>query len=146
MIRSFVTVLCSGVCLVVLGTPARAARLVEVRSVDEETVMVSCHDAEVEWKDTGTGPTAFRGGCDSAGEIIHKFDPPLDTAAAGQTGNYELTSKTDKQYAAPVHPKAAHRKTKVSVSRTLSRRTKRSAIRYCAPWCWNPIGDWDATR
>ena len=82
MIRSLVTVLCGGLSLVVVGTPARAAKLVEVRTVDDETIMVYWHDAEVEWKDTGTGPTAFRGGCDSAGEVIHKFDPPLDTAAA----------------------------------------------------------------
>src|SRR5215472_4018954 len=102
MIRSLVTVLCC-VCLVVLCTSAHAAKLVEVRTVDDETIMVYWHDAEVEWKDTGTGSTAFRGGCDSAGEIIHKFDPPLDTAAAGRTENYELTSDTDKQYASPVH-------------------------------------------
>src|SRR6516225_8142206 len=114
MIRSPVTVLCWGVCLVVLNPPAHAAKLVEVRTVDDETVMVYSHDADVEWKDTGTGPTAFRGGCDSAGEVIHKFTPPLDTAAAGRTGNYELTSDTDNQYASPVHPAAAHRKTKVS--------------------------------
>ena len=88
--------------------------MVEVRTVDDETVMVYWHDAEVEWKDTGIGPTAFRGGCDSAGEVIHEFKPPLDTAAASRTENYELTSDVDKQYASPVHPAAAHRKTKVS--------------------------------
>jgi endoglucanase len=114
MIRSTVAVLCCAVCLLLLTTPARAAKLIEVRSVDDETVMVYWHDAEVEWKDTGKGPTAFRGGCDSAGEVIHKFDTPLDTAAAGRTENYELTSDTDRLYASPVHPAAAHRKTKVS--------------------------------
>ncbi|MGH7193602.1 MAG: hypothetical protein ACREJM_08735, partial [Candidatus Saccharimonadales bacterium] len=101
-------------CLVILSAQVRAAKLFDVRTVDDETVMVYWRDAEVEWIDTGKGPTAFRGGCDSAGEVIHKFNPPLDIAAAGRTENYEFTSKTDKHYASPVHPAAAHRKTKVS--------------------------------
>lgn len=98
----------------ILCAPAKASKLVEVRTADDETVMVYWHDAEVEWKDTGTGPNAFRGGCDSAGEVIHKFNPPLDTSAAVSPDSYELSSATDRQYAAATHPVAAHRKTKVS--------------------------------
>jgi endoglucanase len=114
MIRSLIQALCGVVCLTVLVAPVHAAKLVDVRTVDEETVQVYWHDAEVEWKDTGTGPSAFHGGCDSAGEVIHKFDPALDTAAAVKAENYELVSTADKQYTAAVHPTAAHRKTKVS--------------------------------
>jgi hypothetical protein len=69
-------------CIGLLGASASAAHLVEVRTVDDEVVMVNWRDGEVEYKDTGTGPTAFKGGIDSAGEVLHKFDPPLDTAAA----------------------------------------------------------------
>jgi endoglucanase len=101
-------------CLAILCVPARGSKLIEVRIVDDETVMVYWHDAEVEWKDTGKGPSAFRGGCDSAGEVIHKFAPPLNTAAAVRPDSYELVSATDKQYATATRPVAAHRKTKVS--------------------------------
>jgi len=104
----------SVLCLAILCAPALGSRLIDVRTVDDETVMVTWHDAEVEWKDTGTGPKAFRGGCDSAGEVIHKFNPPLDTAAAVSPDSYGLTSVTDKRYATATRPTAAHRKTKVS--------------------------------
>ncbi len=105
---------CFALSLAMLCAPARGAKLIDVRTVDEEIVMVYWHDAEVEYKDTGTGPTAFHGGCDSAGEVIHKFNPPLDTAAAVKADSYEVTSATDAQYAAATHPVAVSRKTKVS--------------------------------
>ncbi len=65
---------------------AQGAKLADVRVVDDEHIQVHLLDGEVEWKDTGTGPTAFHGGCDSAGEVIHKFNPPVDTAAAVKVG------------------------------------------------------------
>ncbi len=100
-------------CLGLLCASAPAARLVEVRTADDETLMVTWRDGEVEYKDTGTGPTAFKG-LDSAGEVIHKHDPPLDTAAAVNPANYTLTSAADPGYAAGASPAAAFRKTKVS--------------------------------
>jgi len=60
-------------CLVLLSGilvfSAKAAKLAEVRTVDDEIVMVRWLDSEVEWKDTGTGPGAFRGLEESAGEV-----------------------------------------------------------------------------
>ena len=100
-------------CLGVHCASARAAKLVELGTVDEEIVMVHWLDGEVEYKDTGIGPNAFRT-IDSAGEVIHAFKPPLDTAAAIKVDNYKLASTTDKQYATPTKPLAAYRKTKVN--------------------------------
>ena len=97
-----------------LGASASAALLVNVRTVDDEVVMVCWRDGEVEYKDTGTGPNAFKGGIDSAGEVIHKFDPPLDTTAAVNPKSYTLVSATDANYAAAANPVSASRKTKVS--------------------------------
>ena len=106
------------VCLVLfsgtLGFSAKAARLAEVRTVDDEIVMVHWLDSEVEWKDTGTGPSAFRGLEGSAGEVIHSFPPPLDTAAAVAVDNYRIVSTSDPHYDTPTKPLAAYRKTKVS--------------------------------
>jgi hypothetical protein len=101
-------------CIGLLCLSAYGSKLVEVRTVDDETVMAVWHDDEVEWKDTGTGPKAYLGGCDSAGEVIHKFAPPLDTTAAVTAENYTLTSAADPNYAGGAHPSAAYRKTKVS--------------------------------
>ncbi len=100
--------------LTTLFGAAQGAKLADVRVVDDEHVQVHLLDGEVEWKDTGTGPTAFHGGCDSAGEVIHKFNPPLDTAAAVKAANYTLSSAADKNYQAAVNPTAAYRKSKVS--------------------------------
>jgi len=95
--------------------PARAARLVDIRTVDDETLMVVWHDGEVEYRDTGTGPRAFKGLADSDGEVIHKFDPPLDPIAAANPANYTLASTNDPHYAgAGVSPVSASRKAKVS--------------------------------
>ena len=93
---------------------ASAAKLVDVRVVDDEHLQVHILDSETEWKDTGTGKNAFHGGCDSAGEVIHKFNPPLDTAEAAKGENYEITSASDKNYATAAHPTKAFRKSKVN--------------------------------
>jgi hypothetical protein len=114
MLKPYLPVACSAICLGLLCASAEAAKLIEVRTVDDEIVMVHWADAEVEWKDTGTGPKAFQGGIDSAGEVIHPFPPPLDTAAAVNVDNYTIASTGDGQYAPPKKPVAAYRKTKVS--------------------------------
>jgi hypothetical protein len=46
--------------------------------------------------------------------VIHKFDPPVDTAAAVQAENYTLSSPGDRNYQAGAKPTAALRKSKVS--------------------------------
>ena len=103
------------VSLLATGTAvAHAAKLADVRIVDDEHIQIHFLDAEVEWKDTGTGPNAFHGGCDSAGEVIHKFNPPLDTASAAKLDSFEITSATDKNYLSAAHPTVAFRKSKVS--------------------------------
>ena len=93
---------------------ANAARLAEVRTVDDEILMVHWLDSEIEWKDTGTGPNSFRGLEFSAGEVLHSFPPPLDTAADVSADNYTIASTNDPHYANPTKPLAAWRKTKVS--------------------------------
>lgn len=113
MLKPHVLIVCLALCIGVLCASARAAKLVEVRTVDDEIAMVHWIDGEVEWKDTGTGPTAFKG-LASAGEVIHNFPPPLDTTAAVNVDNYKLVSTGDAQYATPTRPLAAYRKTKVS--------------------------------
>ena len=114
--RLFIPSFCRllGLGLTLLCAPARAAHLVDVRTADEEVVMAWWRDGEVEYQDTGTGPNAFKGGIDSAGEVIRTFDPPLDTAAAANPRNYTLTSPADTRYAVGLHPLSVSRKTKVS--------------------------------
>jgi hypothetical protein len=58
-----------------LSFSAKAAKLGEVRTVDDEIVMVRWLDSEVEWKDTGTGPNAFRLAVQA--RQVHHFPPKL---------------------------------------------------------------------
>ena len=97
-----------------LCAPAWGAKLTEVRTVDDEHVMIHWLDGEIQYKDDGQGPTAFMGHETAGGEVITKYEPALDTKAATSTESYALTSADDGNYAAAVHPVAAYRKTKVS--------------------------------
>jgi hypothetical protein len=96
-----------------LCASARGAKLVEVRTVDDEYLMVHWLDGEAEYVDNGQGPTAFKGHPDG-GAILHRYTPALDTAAASTTASYTLTSKDDPAFAQAVHPTAAYRKTKLN--------------------------------
>ncbi len=99
----------AGVC-----ASAQASKLVEVRSVDAEHIMIYWQDAKVTYQDDGKGPTAFMGHETKGGEVITTFGPPLDTKAAQTAGNYTLASADDAVYSQPLAATAAYRKTKVS--------------------------------
>jgi len=101
--------LIAGVC-----ASASGARLVDVRSVDEQHVMVHWLDGEVEHPDDGKGPGAFGGHEDPAGDVIKRYEPPLDTARAVDPASYTISSEDDEGYAVPASPIAAYRRTKVN--------------------------------
>ena len=69
-------------------SPAWGAKLVEVRSVDDEYLMVHWHDGEVEYKDDGKGPTAFMGHETGGGDLLKtlrarpRHSPPPPTPPA----------------------------------------------------------------
>ncbi len=85
-----------------IAASASAARLVEVRPVDEEYLMLYWQDATVDYKDDGKGDNAFMGHESGGGDTIRKFGEPLDTAAATSPDTYSLTSADDANYAAAV--------------------------------------------
>jgi hypothetical protein len=97
----------------VLCAVAEGAKLADVRTVDDEHIMIHWLDGEVEYIDNGKGPGAFRGH-PGGGEIIHRYSPGLDTAAASSPENYSLTSPDEPGFAQPLRPIAAFRRTKVN--------------------------------
>jgi endoglucanase len=97
-----------------LVASARAAKFVDVRTVDDEHLQVHWLDGEVEYKDTGTGRSAFLGGTWSAEDVVHRYEPDLDTAAAVRLDSYTVSSTDDANYAKPAQPVAAYRKSKVN--------------------------------
>jgi len=103
-------------CLVAASTcsPAWSARLVDVRSIDDEYLMVHWQDGIVEYKDDGEGPGAFMGHETGGGDVLKTFDPAVNLAAASDVASYTLASTDDAHYVTPRHPSAVHRKSKVN--------------------------------
>jgi hypothetical protein len=98
----------------VAATPAWGAKLVDTRSVDDEYLMLHWLDGEVLIKDDGQGPTAFMGHESSGGEVIKRYDPPLNVAAVTNVSNYAIKSPDDTNYRVATRPAAVFRKTKVN--------------------------------
>jgi hypothetical protein len=94
--------------------PAWGAKLVDVRTVDDQHLMVHWVDGEIQYKDDGEGPKAFMGHESGGGDVVKRYDPALDTIAAVSAANYTLKSSNDASYAAATRPAAVYRKTKVN--------------------------------
>jgi len=102
--------------LLSLGVVASSwgAKLVDVRVVDDETLMITWQDGIIEYKDDASGPNALMGHESGGDDTVRKFDPPLSTAAATALGSYTLTSTDDRAYSAGLRPKAVNRRAKVN--------------------------------
>ena len=96
-------------------TPALAAKLGEVRTVDDEHLMIYWQDGCIQYKDTGRSsgapPVAYE---NFDGDKAIRFNPPLNTAVAVDTGNYTLSSADDSNYISGAKPTHAWRKSKVN--------------------------------
>lgn len=97
-----------------LCASASGARLVDVRTVDEQHVMVHWLDGEIEYRDDGEGPGAFGGHENPAGDTVKRHEPALDTTTALEPGSYTISSQDDGNYAAPTRPTDVYRKSKVN--------------------------------
>ncbi len=97
-----------------LPVSAPGARLVDVRTIDEQYLMVHWFDGEVVHKDDGKGRGAFGGHEIPDGDVVIRYEPPLDTARAVEPASYTIVSQDDPAYATPTHPTRASRKSKVN--------------------------------
>jgi len=96
------------------GLNLPAARLLEVRPVDESVLMVSLRDGEVFFRDDGAGERAFSGHDFAPGDDwMVRYGEPLDGAAAKLPGNWRLRSEDDADYADGLSPATVSRKAKV---------------------------------
>ena len=101
-----------------LSAPVPAAKLVEVRPVDQQILMVYIQDSEVRYRDDGTGPSAYDGHDWAPGDDeLVAFGEPLDVGAAAAAASWALASKEDERYGPEGRaPAAVHRKAKVNGS------------------------------
>jgi len=93
---------------------ASATQLYDVRTVDDEHVMVTWRDNWVHYSDDGVGPGAFGGHESQGGDRLEGFGLPLDVNVAARPGTYTLSSTDDAAYRTGLAPQAVYRRTKVS--------------------------------
>lgn len=98
-----------------LFSTLNATKLVEVRQVDNQHVMIYFKDGEVFFKDDGKGPSAYDGHAYAPGDdSLHIYGKELNTALASELKSWKITSTTDKNYGSKGQlPVAVYRKSKV---------------------------------
>lgn len=92
-----------------------ATKLVEIRQVDHQYVMVCFRDGEVFFKDDGTGPSAFDGHVYAPGDdSLHQYGAELDLKVVADLKSWRIKSATDKNYKGKGrYPEAVFRKSKI---------------------------------
>ena len=98
--------------LAMLAGRASATKLVELRVVDREYLMLLFRDGEVRYRDDATGASAYLGHTFIEGDDTLKvFLPRLNAAAAGRAGEWTVRSDDDKGFGTQ-HAVEAWRKSK----------------------------------
>ena len=106
----FLLVVCAGIFQSVF-----AAKLVEIRQVDKDYLMVYFKDGEVIYRDNGVGPSAYSGHLYAPGDDkLVSFGEELDVVSAVNPDMWTIVSLDDPAYKEALHPVAVHRKSKVN--------------------------------
>lgn len=97
------------------GPGAYATKLVELKVVDKDYLMLLFRDGEVFYRDDGTGRSAFRGHDWVEGDdTLKAYGQELDTQLAMLASSWTVVSADDSRYGmAGRQPLAVHRKSKV---------------------------------
>lgn len=103
--------------LLLTAVPALlATRLVEVRVLDRDYLVVFFRDGEVFYRDNGKGASAFSGHDVAPGDdTLVVYGMELDVGLAGAAGSWKIISREDGNYGRKgLNPVAVHRKSKVN--------------------------------
>jgi hypothetical protein len=92
---------------------AGGAKLVDVRPVDEQHLMLRFLDGEVDYKDDGEGPTAFKGHESGQDAVVVRHGEPLNATKAAASDSYTISSGNDPNYSKSLQPASVNRKSKV---------------------------------
>ncbi len=91
-----------------------ATKLVELKVVDKDYLLVIFKDGEVFYRDDATGPSAFGGHAFAEGDDTLKvYGEELNTEVAAQTSTWKIYSESDRDYSNGANPVAVHRKSKI---------------------------------
>ena len=111
MTRHFFKVALMGMALMAT-IPAAATKVLGLRVIDKNYLMVHFRDGEVHYRDNGTGPSAFLGHSFAEGDdTLLVFGERLKTAQAQQAALWTISSADDKTFGS-VKPLKVWRKSK----------------------------------
>ena len=94
------------------ASPAEATKLIGLKVIDKDYLMVHFRDGEVHYRDDGTGPSAYLGHSFAEGDdTLIVFGERLRLPEAQQTALWQISSTDDKAFVAS-HPLKVWRKSK----------------------------------
>jgi len=98
--------------MLLLPQNINSTKLIELKVVDKDYLMVHFRDGEVHYRDDGTGPSAYLGHSFSEGDdTLVTFGTRLDCAKAQEATAWSISSKNDKTFKKQA-PTAVWRKSK----------------------------------
>ena len=82
--------------LLSMSMPAHASKLIEVKVIDKDYLMVHFRDGEVRYRDNGTGPSAYLGHSFAEGDdTLLVFGERLKVTEAQQASRWRVSSSDD---------------------------------------------------
>lgn len=102
MICKFLNVKCQltilFLSLIIISTDVFAAKLVEMKVVDKDHIMVYFKDGDVNFVDDGLGPTAYISDHDTDNNYVVLYGSALETTNAVAASNWVIKSTDDANY------------------------------------------------
>ena len=85
--------------LLCMTVPVLATKLMGLRVIDKDYLMIHFRDGEVHYRDSGTGESAFLGHSFAEGDdTLLVFGERLDVSLAQQAALWTVSSKDDKTF------------------------------------------------
>ena len=98
--------------LLAMAIPTQATKVLGLKVIDKNYLMVQFRDGEVHYRDDGTGPSAYLGHSFSKGDdTLLVFGERLKTEEAQKAGLWQISSSDDKSFGA-LQPLNVWRKSK----------------------------------
>ena len=100
------------ITVMLMPLPSSAAKVLGLKVIDKNYLMVHCRDGEVHYRDDGTGPSAYLGHSFAEGDdTLLVFGERLKTDRAQQSALWKISSSDDKAFGT-VRPQHVWRKSK----------------------------------
>jgi len=110
-----IVLIISVLSLIIICTDAFAAKLVGIKVIDKDYIMVHFKDGDVNFVDDGLGSTAYTSGHDTANNYVVLYGSALNTTNAVLAANWVIKSTDDANYGTTgLNPTNCYRKSKLN--------------------------------